>query len=540
MTKHKQTPFAVSARSRVLSLITAIAALATVSFAQFGDNPFAVTVKAETPSAGVHPELSVTFTVPPGNILYAKSIDVSAEATPISPVTIPPPKQKADPFGDDLVAVYDHDFVRVYSLEDNVSFPITLTVSYQGCNETLCFMPQSETFLIEGITGEARQTAAPAEAAVVDDTLLAGFEITGRDSGFKKPEAFTRFLDRVESGEGVGENRLRQMVAERGVLAMILVILLGGLALNLTPCVLPMIPVNIAIIGAGSQAGSRSRGFALGATYGLGIALVYGILGAGVVLTGSQFGALNASPWFNAGIAVLFLALSLAMFGVFTIDFSRFQSGGASQKQSRGPFITALFFGGVAALLAGACVAPVLIWVLVLSTEIYQRGTAAGLLLPFLLGIGMALPWPFAGAGLSFLPKPGQWMERIKIGFGVVILAAAVYYGLQSVRLWAPREHAETAAEASADMVWLTSLDEALAASRATGKPVFIDVWATWCKSCKAMSRTTLKDAGIQERLKPYVPLKFQAEVPEDPETKRVLDALGVKGQPFYVVLQPL
>ena len=108
-------------------------------------------------------------------------------------------------------------------------------------------------------------------------------------------------------------------------------ILLGGLALNLTPCVLPMIPVNLAVIGAGARAGSRRNGFLLGGLYGLAIAVTYGILGAFVVLTGSTFGALNSSPWFTLGIALVFVLLALGMFDVFHIDFSRFE-GGPGQK----------------------------------------------------------------------------------------------------------------------------------------------------------------------------------------------------------------
>ena len=63
---------------------------------------------------------------------------------------------------------------------------------------------------------------------------------------------------------------------------------------------------------------------------------------------------------------------------------------------------------------------------ILLSADLYSKGTVAGLLLPFLLGVGMALPWPFAGAGLSFLPKPGKWMEKVKYGFGVLILVFAI------------------------------------------------------------------------------------------------------------------
>ena len=91
--------------------------------------------------------------------------------------------------------------------------------------------------------------------------------------------------------------------------------------------------------------------------------------------------------------------------------------------------LVAFSLNGMAALLAGACVAPVVISVLLLSTQLYSKGAVVGLLLPFLLGLGMALPWPFAGASLTFLPKPGQWMKWVKYSFGVLILVFSFYYG---------------------------------------------------------------------------------------------------------------
>ena len=95
--------------------------------------------------------------------------------------------------------------------------------------------------------------------------------------------------------------------------------------------------------------------------------------------------------------------------------------------------------GAVAALLAGACVAPVVIQVVLFSSNLYAKGNAVALALPFLLGVGMAMPWPIAGAGLAALPKPGAWMVRVKQVFGVVILATALYYGYEAYGLFANR-----------------------------------------------------------------------------------------------------
>jgi thiol:disulfide interchange protein len=329
----------------------------------------------------------------------------------------------------------------------------------------------------------------------------------------------------------------------RGPLAILLVVLLGGIALNLTPCVLPMIPINLAIIGAGAAAASRSRGFWLGAAYGSAMAVVYGVLGVIVILTAGTFGTINASPWFNLGIAVLFVALALAMFDVFEIDFSRFSSGVGSGA-GRGTFLLAFTMGGVAALLAGACVAPVVIQVVLFSSNLYAAGTTIALGLPFVLGLGMGLPWPIAGAGFASLPKPGPWMVRVKQVFGVIILATAAYYGYEAYSIFSNRWVEPAAVKAGVEEQlkagWHASLSDGLAVARREGKPVLIDFWATWCKNCLTMDKTTLAEDEVKAALDKYVRVKFQAEDPEAEPARSVMARFRAVGLPTYVILQPL
>ncbi len=446
---------------------------------------------------------------------------------------------------------------------------IPVHLRYQACDDSMCYGPTNvdatwtlkvvptanaliaqNTELLAKIafgTGQAPPaataptaaptTVAPSDGPDVDLGTLDHFTISGTAGGFLRADAFLKFIKNAEN-----DVKEAGMFEGQGPLAIILIVLLGGFALNLTPCVLPMIPINLAIIGAGARSGSRRRGMLLGGTYGLAMALVYGVLGLVVILTAGSFGTINASPWFNLGIAVLFVVLGLAMFDVVTIDFSRW-SGNFNPGARRGSFVLAFSMGAVAALLAGACVAPVVIQVILFSSNLYAKGTQSALALPFFLGIGMAIPWPFAGAGLASLPKPGAWMIRVKQVFGTLIIASAIYYGYLCYEIFSSRsvdtKLVATSANEKLKEGWHASLAEGLALAEREHKPVLIDVWASWCKNCLTMDKTTLQDAGVKAALDGYVKIKFQAEQPDAESIKQVMQRFHAVGLPAYVILKP-
>lgn len=424
----------------------------------------------------------------------------------------------------------------VYTLA-GVTPPFTLTVHYQGCVKGLCYLPESRPFTLtaEAAVATAAVRTVPADARAAAWLALAErFELRQRGAGYMNKEEFLRWLtaSAPAPGEEPGaDNLLARVFSRYGLLLAALLILPLGFLLNLTPCVLPMIPINLAIIGAGAGAGgSPRRGLWLGSIYGTAMAIVYGVLGVVVVLTGSRFGAINSSWLFNLAIAVVFVLLALAMFDVFLIDLSRFRRTGGSSGHAG--WWQAALLGGMSALLAGACVAPVLIWVLLLSADLYAQGHWHGVLLPFLLGLGMALPWPLLGAGFSRLPKPGIWMVRVKQAFGVLILCFAVYYAWLGVSLLRHRSSAVLPG-------WQSDLTAAMQQALQEEKPLLIDFWGIACKSCAAMKKNTLPEPEVQEALRPYVKVAFLADDNRDPLIKAALDRYRIVGFPTYLVLEP-
>ena len=507
------------------------------------------------------------------------SIEAPAGVT-VSEIVYPPSTDLKQAGQDQLLAVFEREFaigVRL-TLAPGVAagdLVVPARMRYQACDATVCYLPQraetswtlhvvpagtptpaSHGDVFDRIAfgsgekpsvSEARQSAEGATAAQPPatslqppsvDAALDGFTVLGVNGGYMRPAEFLQFVHDAENGV-----KRRGLFEGRGALAILVIIFLGGLALNLTPCVLPMIPINLAIIGAGAQAGSRSRGFLLGAAYGAAMAIVYGVLGVVVILTAGTFGTINASPWFNAAIAALFIALALAMFDVITIDFSGLSSGFTSRRDVARDVPARVRDGrrrgaprrrvrGAGRHRGRA----------VLERPLRERARGSRSPCPS----SSASAWRCRGRsparGWRRCRRPGAWMVRVKQVFGVLILATAVYYGYESYSIFANRWVDPGAVASSVQQKlkagWHASLAEGLDAARREHKPVLIDLWATWCKNCLTMDKTTLEDPAVTAALAGYVKIKFQAEDPEEPTTKRVMQRFNAVGLPTYVILR--
>jgi thiol:disulfide interchange protein len=479
-------------------------------------------------------KLEISVNIPPGHYLYKDQTQIEVKdfiGKILPPYSLPSAVIHDDPFSG-KVKIFPSGEKTIWTFLAPDARAYFVAINYLGCKDktpnspALCFPPGTQKIVASGEVAEDNrkpEVSAPMPEQLRE--LLSTFKIERAASGYLSPDEFESFL----SEEDISE---KSIFSDKNALMAFLLILLGGLGLNLTPCVLPMIPVNLAIIGAGSQAGSKKKGFLLGTIYGAGIALAYGGLGIIAVLTGAKFGELNSQAWFNFAVAAVFIALALAMFDIFSIDFSRFGAKFSPKDSQRGRLITAFMLGIIAALLAGACVAPVVIAVLLYSVRVYSEGNPAGLLLPLLLGAGMALPWPLAGAGMAVIPRPGAWMVRVKIIFGILIAVAGLWYAYAGVTLLPSNISAVAEKQ-------IPALEAALIQSARENKPALIDFWASWCKNCTKMESTTFRTPEVMRKLDDFIVVKFNAEKMNDKNIKPVLDYFKIPGLPTYVIISP-
>lgn len=522
----------MSRRGGVVAMAVAAMLAATVAvFAQ--DNGFGASARFLAGGEGGGLRVAVTLIAPPDGVIPADSIALEAPGGgyDIVPEKLPAPMPAAYyPDG-----VYRNGATILYRVEPALPPPV-LDFTLQGCTASVCHLPQTVVF------GASPDAAGPSSPDAVGGDAggalrLAEFTISRTSVGYSDAEAFCNWLSGI-AAEDPADPLSRAYARYGGILTLLLAVGLGVL-LNLTPCVLPMIPITLGVIGA--RSGSRAAGAFLGGMYGLGMALAFGGLGIGFLMVGGQFGALSANAWVNLAAGVVFVLLAAAMADLFSLDFSRFRGKVPAGGGRAGGAAAAFLLGVMAALLAGACVAPVLLWVLLLSVDLLQRGNAVAWLLPLALGAGLGLPWPILGGGVASLPRPGRWMIWVKRAFAILILLFGVYYiGLSIKMMRGNRPVAEAAAEAGGPApLWSADIRQSLERSRQTGKAVLVDFLGLACKSCKAMDATTLRDRQVRALLDGYICLKVRGDDHRDADAQALMAHCRVIGFPTYVILQP-
>jgi len=403
---------------------------------------------------------------------------------------------------------------------------------------------------------------------------------------FVEPEEFVRFLEGgVDEGAGEGGTVTRLLNSGNLLLALPLIFLLG-LALNLTPCVYPIIPITVSYFGA--QAGGEGRKpFVLALFYVLGMALMYSGLGVAAGLTGGLFGSQLQNPW-------VLLAFGLVMFGLALSQFDRrdgrpiweFQLPGflRNRAQSRSGVLGALAMGLMVGVVAAPCIGPAVI--ALLQWVGTQQSPVMGFAVFFSLALGLGLPYLFlatASGGVKSLPRAGEWMIGIKHIFGVVLIWMGAYYLQSPLALWHPiasktalvavsalsalyllvldrsggaargfvavKRLAGLAAlgvtlwllvPAPAERIeWRPYTEQALNDATAARRPVLIDFTAKWCAACQELERKTFSDERVGKAARRFVALRGDMTNFGGQASMRWRDTYGIKGLPTIVRLEP-
>lgn len=360
-------------------------------------------------------KIAVDITLAEGIYVYEDSVAVRVD-DPAS-VSIASFAVSATPADHDGDSVYMQKVPVVIALSSEAEGvePVTVTVDYQGCSEKgLCYEPQQATYTFD--VNFSKKIAAFNPAA-----LLAPPAVKAAPA----PESST------VSTEEQSETDLIVDTLKRGSFVTVLLLFFGvGLALALTPCVFPMIPILSSIIVSQGGTMTAARGFMLSLVYVLAMASAYAMAGVLAGLFGGNLQAALQNPWAIGSFALIFIALAFSMFGFYEIglpaSLQTRLSRASDEAGQKGGFVGVAVMGFLSALIVGPCVAPGLAAALI---YIGQTGDAAlGAAALFVMSLGMGVPLLLIGLGAGrFMPRPGGWMTTVTQVFGVLTIGIAIW-----------------------------------------------------------------------------------------------------------------
>jgi len=447
--------------------------------------------------------------------------------------------------GMDPIPVYTGDVTLRCRLRVPATTPVgqttvTLNLQYQACSGQTCFAPVQLPIRLPVTVTETGTSAETPVAPAVQETREAAQPLTA---------------DRGDKTE-IWLARLREAGAA-GLFGLLAIVFALGLAMNLTPCVYPMLPVTVGFFASQGESRLR-RTLPLALLYVLGIAVVFTILGSAAALAGKQIGWALKSPWGVGILCVILALLAASLFGAFEIHVPTRLLGRLQGKT--GP-IGALIMGAVVGLVAAPCVGPVVaalvMYVGEMGSRLAARGigsygqAAAGGGLFFVFALGLGSPYLVLGtftALVKRIPRGGGWLVWVRrlLAFPVLglildflepylndavywflmsalALVAAAYLGLfegRARRPWSRSFIVVRAVVAAASVAlavgllageaipalsppeqipWTEFQDGQLADARKAAQPAVAYFTASWCYSCKAMKRSVFRSDAARE-----------------------------------------
>ena len=418
---------------RLFALLTALLCLLLTAFVlhsgpvqaeeEFLDPDVAFVMSAATPTPDT---LDVHFKIAPGYYMYRERFDLAAApesaASAIGEASYPAGVVKYDPtFEKDLEVYHDHVTIRLPLAAGTESLAVSVTG--QGCADAgLCYPPMTKEIQLVAtqggyqVQGEYAADSVPPPISQADLAAQASTDSASKTS--------------LGSVLTLGDTGFAAYLAQAGWGEIILLSVLLGLLLSFTPCVLPMVPILLAILAGGSEDQkkvSRLRGLTLAAVFVLGMSIVYTALGVAAGLVGASLANWLQTPWVLALFALLLAGLALAMFDVFTLQAPVAMQSALNQRMARlpgGRYGGVFLMGMVSALIVGPCVAAPLAGVLLFIAQTGDLVLGGSALFAMAWGEGLLLLAVGATSGL-LLPKAGPWMNGVKHLFGILLFATA-------------------------------------------------------------------------------------------------------------------
>ncbi|HLR78504.1 MAG TPA: protein-disulfide reductase DsbD [Burkholderiaceae bacterium] len=395
--------------------------------------------------------LDVHFRVAPAYYMYRDrfrfSVDPEQAAGVLGEPVFPPGLVQYDPTFDEEMEVYYDQYTLQLPLVPGASEPLTLTVVSQGCADAgLCYPPLDHIITLTPVAGGYRASgdgvlasvpdisqSTPPSAYASDSAAADGtgsVSMPGAGAGAGGASIADTGATGLAQAVGLGDMALADWLKQAHLLEIVVLAALLGLLLSFTPCVLPMVPILLAVLAGDARGGAgltRWRGFSLAAVFVLGMSLVYTALGVAAGLIGASLAVWLQTPWVLTVFAIALALLALAMFDVFTIQAPTGLQSALNAFLNRipgGRYGGVFLMGMVSALIVGPCVAAPLAGVLLFISQtgdVVLGGTA---LFSMAWGSGLLLLLVGASSG-ALLPKAGPWMDGIKHLFGILLLATA-------------------------------------------------------------------------------------------------------------------
>ena len=484
-------------------------------------------------------QIELEFSPAKGYYIYQESLKFQASPNAEKPLNIRPALpsgvEKFDETFQKKLQVYKQPFMVLLDIKPSAGKPMHVEATLQGCAEAgICYPPMTLKFLLAG----PGVKAAPIPE-ILDASQSQATSSTSQNSTFSLADLW-RERDDV--------NAISRFLENTSTAYLFLAFFVLGLALAFTPCVLPMLPILSSVIFGtqGGKAISKGRASLLAMAYVFGMALVYALAGVLMAALGGSVQRALQSPFALAAFALLLLALSGSLFGLYDLRLPQSWHQHIDKlagRQKGGSLLGAFALGGISTLVASPCITAPLAGVLAFIAQTGSMSLGAGLL--FVMALGMGLPLLFIAIEARILiPSTGIWMVWLQRTLGVLLVATAAWIASPLLQKNDAAGFAKTANGQSIHQVGElgfavihspAELDAQLSKAKAENKFVLLDFYADWCISCKEMEVNTFANPEVANQLKQII--LVQADVTANsPENQALLKRFGLFGPPGILI----